>query len=470
LLRSTRQQLHAQIAEALQTGSPELMDSQPEHFAQHYAEAGLIEKSVVCWSKAGHRSAARSAMAEATAQFQKGLDQLALLPDDHERQREELEFRSALGAVLVAAKGIAAPETGDAYARARELWEQLGSPSEFLHIHDGQSLHYAFRGKFDLALRLDEDLLRLSRQRNDAAGLVLGHYGSGRDLMFSGKFASSRWHLEEALALYDPMSHRSLVHQGGIHADVISQSALGIVLFCLGYPKQALVQSNAAAAEARRRAHPPSLAASLSLGIRLLSLVGDDAVLGEWVDQLVAVTTEQGFPFWGALGTIYCGWIKVKDGALAEGISLLRDGSIVYSSMGAEAWMPHFIALRVGAYEIAGQVEEGLALLDEAFQIVKSTGERWQAAELYRNKGQLLLRQGHSEAAEELYRKALSIAMEQEAKLWELRAAASFARLCRDQGRHVEARDLLAPIYSWFTEGFDTPDLKDAKALLDELA
>ena len=212
------------------------------------------------------------------------------------------------------------------------------------------------------------------------------------------------------------------------------------------------------------------MAASLSLGIRLLSLVGDDAVLGEWVDQLVAVTTEQGFPFWGALGTIYCGWIKVKDGALAEGISLLRDGSIVYSSMGAEAWMPHFIALRVGAYEIAGQVEEGLALLDEAFQIVKSTGERWQAAELYRNKGQLLLRQGHSEAAEELYRKALSIAMEQEAKLWELRAAASFARLCRDQGRHVEARDLLAPIYSWFTEGFDTPDLKDAKALLDELA
>ena len=125
--------------------------------------------------------------------------------------------------------------------------------------------------------------------------------------MFSGKFASSRWHLEEALALYDPVSHRSLVHQGGIHADVISQSALGIVLFCLGYPKQALVQSNAAAAEARRRVHPPSLAATLSLGIRLLSLVGDDAVLGEWVDQLVAVTTEQGFPFWGALGTIYRG-------------------------------------------------------------------------------------------------------------------------------------------------------------------
>ena len=470
LLRSTRQQLHEQIAEALQTGSPELMDSRPEHFAQHYAEAGLIEKSVVCWGKAGHRSAARSAMAESAAQFQKGLDQLALLPDDHKRQREELEFRSALGAVLVAAKGIAAPETGDAYARARELWEQLGSPSEFLHIHDGQSLHHAFRGKLDLALRLDEDLLRLSRLRNDAAGLVLGHYGSGRDLMFSGKFASSRRHLEEALALYDPVSHRSLVHQGGIHADVISQSALGIVLFCLGYPKQALVQSNAAAAEARRRAHPPSLAATLSLGTRLLSLVGDAAVLGEWVDQLVAVTTEQGFPFWGALGTIYRGWIKVKDGALAEGVSLLRDGSIAYRSMGAEAWLPHFIVIRVGAYEIAGQVEEGLALFDEAFQIVESTGERWQAAELYRHKGRLLQRQGHTEAAEELYRKALSITAEQDAKMWELRAAVSLARLRGDQGRRAEACDLLAPVYGWFTEGFDTPDLKEAKGLLDQLA
>jgi len=206
----------------------------------------------------------------------------------------------------------------------------------------------------------------------------------------------------------------------------------------------------------------------LSLGIRLLSLVGDDAVLGEWVDQLVAVTTEQGFPFWGALGTIYRGWIKVKDGALAEGVSLLRDGSIAYRSMGAEAWMPHFIALRVRAYEIAGQVEEGLALLDEAFQIVESTGERWQAAELYRYKGQLVL-QGHSEAAELLYRKALSIAQEQGAKLWELRAAASLARLRHDQGRRAEARELLAPVYAWFTEGFDTPDLKEAKALLDEL-
>ena len=208
---------------------------------------------------------------------------------------------------------------------------------------------------------------------------------------------------------------------------------------------------------------------SLAIGTRLLSLVGDNAALDERADQLVAVATEQGFPFWRAQGTIYRGWVKVKNGDVAEGISLLRSGSTAYRATGAEVWMPHYIALLARACEIAGQIEEGLTLLDDALQIVERTGERWFAAELNRHKGQLLLRQGHSEAAEELYRKALSIAEEQEAKLWELRAAVSLARLRRDQGRHAEARDLLAPVYGWFTEGFDTPDLKEAKALLDEL-
>jgi len=469
LLRRARQQLHAQIAEALATHFPELMDSQPELFAQHYAEAGLVEKSVACWGQAGRRSAARSATAEAAAQFQKGLDQLALLPDDPERQSQDLEFLSALGAVLIAVKGSAAPETGLAYARARKLWEQLGSPSEFVRVAYGQSLHHTTRGEFDLAQRLDEDLLRLSRQRNDSGGLVLGHYSSGRNLLFLGRFASSRSHLEEALALYDPISHCSLVHQGGIHPQVASQVHLGIVLFCLGYPDQALARTNVAIAEARNLVHPPSLALSLALGGILLSLVRDHVTLDGWADELVAVATEQGFPTWRAQGTVYRGWIKVKNGDVAEGISLLRSGSAACRATGQEVWMPHYTGLLARAWEIAGQIEEGLTLLDDALQIVERTGERSLEAELNRQKGQLLLRQGHPAAAEELYRKAVSIAEEQEAKLWELRAAASLARLRCDQGRPAEARELLARVYGWFTEGFGTPDLKEAKALLDEL-
>jgi predicted ATPase len=312
-------------------------------------------------------------------------------------------------------------------------------------------------------------LLRLSRQRDDSGGLILSHYSSGRNLLFLGRFASSRSHLEGALALYDPISHRSLAPRVGIHPQVASQANLGIGLLCLGFTDQALARSNAAIAEARRLAHPVSLASSLGCDIRLRLLVGDNAALGEGVDQLVTVTTEQGFIFLRAQGAIYRGWIKVKNGNVAEGISLLRTGSSAYRSTEAEIWIPHFMALLAEACEIAGQVEEALALLGDALQIAERTGERWFAAELNRHKGQLLLRQGHSEAAEELYCKALSIAKEQEAKLWELRAAASLARLRRDQGRHAEAGDLLAPVYGWFTEGFGTPDLKEAKALLDEL-
>jgi len=469
LLRSARQQFHAQIAEALEIHSPELMESQPELFAQHYAEAGLIEKSVAFWGKAGHSSAARSAMAEAAAQFQKGLDQLALLPDNRQRQQQELEFWSALGAALRFAKGQATPEMGHAYARARELWEQLGSPSQFLHIPYGQSFYHMYRGEFDLAQRLDEDLLRLSRQRNDAAGLVLGHASAGRTLMYAGRFAAARSHLEEVLALYNPISHGSLGQQSGSHPRLSARGQLGIALFCLGFPDQALAQSNTGITEASTLAHAPSVATSLALAARLLCLTGDKAAFDRRVDQLIVVAAEQSFPSYRAVGTIYRGWSKVMSGDVAEGISLLRSGSSAHSATGAEIRISFHIALLAKACEIANQVEEALSLVDDALQLVERIGERWLAAELYRHKGQLLLRQGHSGAANEFCRKALTIAEEQEAKLWELRAAVSLARLRRDQGRRAEACDLLAPVYGWFTEGFDTRDLKSAKVLLDEL-
>jgi predicted ATPase len=207
----------------------------------------------------------------------------------------------------------------------------------------------------------------------------------------------------------------------------------------------------------------------LSIGTIWLSLVGDNALLGEWVDQLAALAGEQDFPYWRAQGTILRGWVTVKNGGVPEGISLLHSGLAAYRAIGTQNWLPLYIALQARACEIAGQIEEAAILLDDALEIVKRTGERWFAAELNRHKGQLLWRQGQPAAAEELYRKALRIAEEQGAKLWELRAAVSLARLRRDQGRRAEAGDLLAPVYGWFTEGFDTPDLKEANALLDEL-
>jgi len=187
-----------------------------------------------------------------------------------------------------------------------------GPYTEFLHVPRGQSLYHNMRGELYLAQGLDTDLLRLSRQRNDSGGLVLGHLCAGQTLMYAGQFASSRSHLEELLATYDPDSHHSLVHQAAQYPHVNARAHLGIVLFCLGFPLQALAQGNEAIAEARRLAHPPSLAANLAPGARLLSLYGDRVVLSEWADELVAVTNEQGFALWCALGTIFCGWVKVK--------------------------------------------------------------------------------------------------------------------------------------------------------------
>jgi predicted ATPase len=470
LLRNTRQQLHLQIANALEAHFPEIIEGHPELLAQHYAEAGLVEKSFAYWGEAGHRSATRSAMAEAAAQFQKGLDQLALLSNTPERQRQELEFCSALGAVFLALKGYAAPETGRAAARARELWEQLGSPVEYLHVLYRQSRYHAFRGELDLAQRADEDLLRLGHQRNDTAGLVLGHVSSGRTLMFAGRFAPARSHMEEVSALYDAVSHGELVHQTGNHPQVVSVGDLGIVLFCLGYPDQASAQICAAVTEAQRLAHPPSFAMSLAQGLRVRAIDGDNTALDEWAGQMIVVATEQGFVHWYAEGMMFRGWAKLKNGDVAEGISLLRSGFDAHRATGAELLVPYYTALLASACEIAGQIEESFALVDDALRMIERTGERWFAAEVYRQKGQLLQRQGQSEAAEELYRKALNVAADQKAKLWELRAATSFARLRRDQGCRVEACDLLAPVYGWFTEGFDTPVLKEARALLDELA
>jgi len=327
-----------------------------------------------------------------------------------------------------------------------------------------------FRGEFDLARRLDDALLRLSNQRGDAAGLLLGHVASGRTLALTGRFSLSRSHLEAALGLYDPASHGSLVHETGIDLQVTARAYLGIVLFCLGYPEQALARINAAVAEARRLAHPPSLAWCVTLGGVLLTLAGDNAALAEWTEELTAVAAEQGFSFWRVAAICFSGWIKVNKGDVSKGMQLLRTGVAAFRATGAEGWTAHPFGLVATACEIVGQIQEGLTELDNALQIVERTGEGWLTPELYRHKGQLLLCQGHAEAAETFYRQALGIAREQEAKLWELRATMSLAWLLRDQGCRDEARDLLAPVYGWFTEGFNIPDLKEARVMLNKLA
>jgi predicted ATPase len=251
-------------------------------------------------------------------------------------------------------------------------------------------------------------MLRLGRQRDDAVGVVLGHLSCARCLLYRGRFGQSKSHLEAGLALYDPIAHRSLVDQTGIHPQVYFQAYLALVLFCLGFLDKAFAHSDAAIAEARRSAHPPSLAAGLTVGTWFLSLDGNDAALNERAEELVALTTEQGFPHWGAVGTLLRGCATVKNGDVTEGMSLLRSALAAYRATGAELFAPLFLSHLARACEITGRIGEAFALLDDALQIVERTGERWIAAELNRHKGRLLLTQGHAEAAENFFRKATS--------------------------------------------------------------
>ena len=470
LLRGTRQRLHERIAEALQVVTPNVVDIHPELLAQHYEDAGLDHKAIEYWTRAGKLSAARSALAEAATQFEKALARLRLLPDGPERQWEELDLQANLGAIRFAIRGWAAPETGQCYARARALWEELGYPSEFVRVPWGQWMYHLNRGDLDLALRLAEDLMDRCQERADIRGLILAHLCRGGARLMRGNFGSSCAHFRKIDHLYVADLHCDLVQQAGVNPHAMGLTFLGFAHFCLGYPEQALAYVNAGIAEAQSEQHRPSIAQSLAIKARLLCFIGDATTLAECADRLSAIGVDQGFPYWRATGLIYRGWALVAVGDFENGVVLIQQGISACQATGAITWLPLFQGLQAQACAACGQSDRAFTLLEEALQTAQRTGERWFAAELNRHNGQLLLRQGHSEAAEKLYRKALSIARTQQAKLWGLRAARDLARLWGERGRRTEARDLVATVYGWFTEGFDTADLKEAKALLDQLA
>jgi predicted ATPase len=301
----------------------------------------------------------------------------------------------------------------------------------------------------------------------------MGHRVFGTSLLHLGELGPARMHLEQALALHDPVHHCSLAFRYA-HFD---PRAAGLVwlswtLLMLGYPEQARLRSRDALTCARELSHVTTAAHALSRVANLYQFYRDHDAVRDRTDELISLAAEQALPEWLATGTILQGWALAVGGGAGAGGEQLRQGLATYQTIGARLWVPYFLALLAEVQGRAGQAAEALALLHDALARVATTGERWFEAELHRLKGELLLALSpeHAAEAEACLRRALVVARDQAARLWELRAAASLAQLCRDQGRRSEAHDLLAPIYGWFTEGFDTADLKDAKALLDELA
>jgi class 3 adenylate cyclase/predicted ATPase len=471
LLRFRRQQLHAAIAAALEREFSEIVAAQPELLAHHCTEAGLTQQAIDNWRRAGERAIEGSANPEAIAHLTRGLEILEHLPESPQRDETELAFQVALLTPLFAAR-FGSAEEERAAARALELSRRVtADPRSLFRALFALTMAYSVRGKIRIGLETAEQLLEVGKRLHDREPLGYAHHAMGNTLLWFGELGAAQEHLEKGIALYQPEWGRSSAFRYGFNCASNCSFFLGRVLWHLGYPDRALTCAEQAVAIAAGVSHPASRAGALSWAAALHQLRGEVGRARELAETDLALTTEEMLPFFRAHAIVFRGWALVAQGQREEGIALLREGLAAYRATGADLECSHWLALLAEAYCDIGKPEEGLRLIAEALEHVTQTGVVYYEAELHRLQGELhqLLDTDDEETAVACFRRAIEIAREQQAKSWELRAATSLARLWGKRGRRAEARDLLAPVYGWFTEGFDTADLTQAKALLDIL-
>jgi predicted ATPase len=467
LLKAQRQRLHARIADVLEGHFRATVETEPELLARHCAEAGLVERAVDHWQRAGQRAIARCAMAEAVAHLSRGLEMLASLPNGPGRKRRELGLQLALGQASIAAKGFAAPETGRAYARARALGRELGDAPAFFPVLYGHFIVNFQRGDLAVAHEAARELLQLAVDRGDVAAEVTGHRIVGSALYHLGRLEEARAHLERGLALYEPERDRGSAVLYALDSRVVCLFWLVHVLLALGHPEQAKARMEDALAYARELAHPYTLAYAQSVACLFHGRFAPGAEARAEADALLAFAREQGFPLPAAIGTAVGGWALLDEGAAEEGMARLKRGLADYLATGAELWVLELLVLLADAHERLGAPAAGLAALDDALERVARTGGRWLEAELHRRRGELLLALPEPEPAraEACFRCALAVARAQGARWWELRAATSLAKVRRD-----EAQALVARLLGGLTEGRGTPALEEALRLVGRQA
>ena len=470
LLKSTRQRNHQRIAQVLVERFPETAETQPELLAHHYTEAGLREQAIPCWQQAGQRALQRSANLEAASHVTMGLEVLSTLPETHERAQQELALQIMLGAALGATQGQQAMER--IYARACELARQVGSTPELFPALWGFWYAHMARGQMPRARELAEEFLELARQRQDPLVLAAGHRMLANTAWAQGELVQAQAHCRQGLAFYDSEQHGANAVSYGQDSGVVCGWIRALTLWMLGYPDQALQGMEETLALARGLAHPFSLAQTLHFSAHLHQLRREPQAARAQAEAALALCTEQGFGAYGAWCLLPRGWAVAQQGEVAAGIAHIRQGLAAWRATGAGAALPWFLALLAEACGTVGQLDEGFRALEEALAAVQHNEEHHYEAEVYRLKGELLLQDApaHQEEAEENFQQALAVARRRQAKSLELRAAMSLSRLWQQQGKPQEAHDLLAPIYAWFTEGFDTADLQEAKALVGELS
>ncbi len=474
ILRHRRKAFHQGVAEAIEVLYRNSLDEYYEQLAYHYEKSSNAQKAVEYLFKAGEKAKRNYANEAAIAHLTRGLELLKTLPETPERTQRELDLQIAVGVPLVLTKGHAAPEVETTYSRALELSEQVGETPQLFHVLLGLRRFYLHRGQLRTAHDLGERLLALAQSIQELAHLSRAHMMYAETLYSLGKFTQAREHCEEGIAVYDPEQRRSHAFLYGNDTGIGCQIFGALPLWHLGYHDQALKRAREALTLAREFSHPFTLVFALYFAATLHGLRREVQIVQEQVEEVLRLSAEQGFALYLAWGTILRGWALAERGQEHEGIDQMRKGIAARRAIGVEMWQPHLLAFSAAVYGKVGKVEEGLSVLTEALSLIDRNGERCWEAELYRLKGQLLLQQNEGEScfrsAEACFRHALEVARCQSARSWELRAAMSLSRLWRRQGKKEEARMLLQEIYDWFTEGFDTADLKEAKALLDALA
>jgi class 3 adenylate cyclase/predicted ATPase len=473
LLRRTRQLYHERVAKLLATRSAESVDTEPELLAYHYAGAGLAKEAIEYWLKAAKRAAKRSAYAEALAHLNEGIELLDRLPPGDERIRQALQLQIHRATALLSAKGMSAPETGKAFNLARELCGQLGEDvQEIFPTLWGIFTFHNVRSEYDLSYEVAQAAMRRAERQGDPWLQVLARRMIAPPLVLRGELKAARAHLEEMRALYDPVRDRDSASRFGVDFKAGGVAFLGQATFVLGFADQALAFAQEALGHAEALRHSTSISFALNWLALVHCLRREPEAALDGAERAMTLSREHGLAQWLVSAKARRGHALVELGEVGEGIATIREALHECRAMDSRLYRPfNLAALAVGVAK-SGDPAEAMALMTEALDETEQTGERWSEAEIHRLKGALLLGRKGSDTqaeAEVCFRRSLEVARGQHAKAWELRTASDLARLWGEQGRREEALELLAPTYDWFTEGFETPDLRDAKTLLDEL-
>lgn len=465
-----RAYLHEAVANELERLYGEQSADIAGEIARHFEAAGLLDKAVSYYQQAGDRAVRLSANEEALAHFSKGLALLEIMPQTPDHQQQEIAIQLALFAPLAGAKGYGAPELGKAYTRAQELSMQVGEPDQLFRALYGLWGHNLVLGDMKIARDLAAQCLTLAEKTQERALLMEGRRMTDETAFYRGKLLVARKYLEQTLLLYDPQLHHAHSTTYGQDPGVASFSHGSWIYWHLGYPDQALKMVQKAVTLGKDVSHPFSLGFALCYGAVAHQLCQDVQRVDELVEAAITLSKEHGFVLWLAIATVLRGWVLAKRGKAEEGIVQMRQGLADYKAISVNLSRPYLLALQAEVSGDMGRSSEGLIILEEAMTLVEKGDLRHYEAELFRLQGELLLMQGESpEEVEVIFQQAIKIARQQEAKSLELRSVMSWSRLLHQQGKAHESRQMLAEISAWFTEGFNTGDLKEARGLLGKL-